>query len=371
MTAIGQAPTLSVSEFVAIFNQSLDMIFPSVGIVGELSNFRISKGAWVYFDLKDDEASVKFFGSVRSLPGPLEDGMTVEVHGRPYLHPKFGFSVQISSITPVGKGTIKKAKDLLASKLKAEGLFDPERKRELQYPPTRIALISSGESAGYSDFIKIIQARWPSLEVTHFDVLVQGVDAPDQIIQAIDNANQHAEADVIVIVRGGGSADDLLAFDDERVVRSVASSRIPTLIGIGHERDVCLAELAADRRASTPSNAAELLVPDRLQEHRMLISTRDQSNQLLNQLFETARGELSRSSVTINDSLGDRLHRLLEQFNSYSKLLLALDPKLLLHRVYVLARDADGQIIKTANTAQKIKSFQLEFPDNLVDVRIQ
>jgi len=263
--AVGKSlPSLGVSEFVALTNQVLDIAFPEVIITGELANFRVSKNRWVYFDLKDEEASVRFFGTVYMLPGPLEDGMVVEVCGTPRLHAQFGFSVNMQSIRPVGEGAIRKAAELLQAKLAAEGLFDADRKRALPYPPTRVGLITSGESAAYADFIKILNARWHGVEVALADVQVQGERAPVQIVNALRWFNEQADPpEVVVLIRGGGSADDLATFSTETVVRAVAASRVLTLVAIGHEVDTSLAELAADQRASTPSNAAELLVPDR------------------------------------------------------------------------------------------------------------
>ena len=257
-------PTFTVSDFVAVFNQTIEYAYPTVTITGELANFRVSKGKWVYFDLKDDTSSVRFFGTVYMLPGPLEDGMLLQVDGVPRLHPTFGFSITAQSLKPVGEGSLKKAAALLEAKLTKEGLFSDERKRAIPYPPKRIGLIASGESAAYADFMKILTGRWGGIEIVHVDSQVQGAAAPAQIIRALDLLNAHGEElEAIVITRGGGSADDLQAFNVEQVVRAVAASRVPTLVAIGHEVDTSLAERAADRRASTPSNAAELLVPDR------------------------------------------------------------------------------------------------------------
>src|ERR1035437_4377798 len=254
----------SVSDFVASVNQTFEYAYNSVLIVGELSNFKISKNKWVYFDLKDDTASVRFFGTTYVLPGPLEDGMLLEVRGNPRLHPQFGFSVTVQSVRPVGEGSIKKAVKLLEAKLRSEGLFDEDRKRKLLYPPQTVGLIPSKESAGYSDFMKILNSRWRGLDIQHLDVQVQGSMAIGQIVSAIEQFNQSAmPLDVLVIIRGGGSADDLQVFNTEQVARAVSVSRIPTMVAIGHESDISLAELVADKRASTPSNAAELLVPDR------------------------------------------------------------------------------------------------------------
>src|SRR3989344_5479677 len=262
---------LTPSEFVALFNQTLEAAWPVVVIEGELSDFRIAKNKWAYFDLKDEEASVRFFGSVYVLPGPLTDGLTVRVAGTPRLHPRFGFTINIQSIVPVGEGSLRKAAELLRRKLEAEGLFAPERKRTLPEIPEVVGLITASDSAAYADFSKTLRERWGGLEVQLIDVYVQGEQAPGQITTAIATFNRRAEPrEVLVITRGGGSLDDLAAFNDERVVRAVAASRTPTLVAIGHEGDISLAELAADVRASTPSNAAALLMPDKKHELSLL-----------------------------------------------------------------------------------------------------
>jgi exodeoxyribonuclease VII large subunit len=366
---IGGNPSFTVSDFVAVFNQSLDMLFPSVVIVGELSNLRISKGMWVYCDLKDDFSSVRFFGTTRALPGPLEDGMMVEVFGRPYLHPKFGFSVQIDSVQAVGEGSIKKAQDLLAKKLEAEGLFDPARKRNLPFPPTRIGLVTSVESAAFSDFTKIIAARWPALEIEMFDVQVQGVDAPGQIVAAIEKANQSSELDALVLIRGGGSKDDLQAFDHEVVVRAVAGSRIPSLVAIGHERDVALSELAADQRASTPSNAAELLVPDRSLELNDLQRLKLSLNELMVGYCDTIRRDTQHISERAQDLLLHKLRDAQQQLHTSKKLMQLLDPRQPLERGFAIVKDAKGKVLRSADLARTASLLTLEFNDGNVQAR--
>lgn len=258
------AVPLSVSEFVSFLNQTLEYAYPRVLIKGEVSEFRVSKNRWVYFKLKDESSSLQCFGTVYQMPGPLQDGMVVQVLGSPRLHNLYGFSVNVQAVQPVGEGSLKKAFDLLRAKLEAEGLFEPARKRTLPELPSRIALISSTQAAGYTDFLTILGARWGGIEVTVADTQVQGISAPGQMVRAIEYFNAMKELpEVLVIVRGGGSADDLAAFNDESLVRAVATSKIPTLVGIGHEVDVSLVDLAADVRAATPSNAAERLTPDR------------------------------------------------------------------------------------------------------------
>lgn len=254
-------PTFSVTDAVAVINQTLSAVYPRIIIVGELESFRVAKQRWVYADLKDETSKLRLFGTIYQLPGPLEDGMMVEVSAEPRLHPQFGFSLNIQTIRPIGEGSLKKASDKLEAKLAKEGLFNEDRKRAVPHPPEKIAFITADGSAAQADFMKIAAARWPLASIQHIQTSVQGSQAPEELVRALAKAGE-SDADVTVVVRGGGSADDLAAFNDERVVRAIAASRQPTVVAIGHEVDTSLSERAADMSASTPSNAAELLLPD-------------------------------------------------------------------------------------------------------------
>lgn len=337
-----EMPEFTVSEFVAALNQTLEYAYPSVAVTGEIAHFRISKNRWVYFDLKDDNAVVRFFGTVYQMPGPLEDGMVVTVRGIPRLHQQYGFSVTIQSVKPVGEGSIKKAAALLEAKLKLEGLFDESRKRPLPYPPKAIGLITSGESAAYRDFVKIINARWGGVQITHIDVQVQGDPAVTQIVAAIEQFNHMAETpDVLIITRGGGSADDLQAFSTEQVTRAVAASRIPTLVAIGHEVDLSLAELAADKRASTPSNAAELLVPDRRAVLDQLQAHRERLTYSVEYLLQRARQDITVQGDTLYRSTEQVLTQARQKLALRRQVLQAYDPQAALKRGYALIRKDD------------------------------
>lgn len=344
-----QAIELGVSEFVALLNQTLDFAYPSVVIQGELANLRVSKNRWVYFDLKDETASVKFFGTIYQLPGPLEDGMLVKVRGQPRLHALYGFSVDVLSIQPAGEGTIRRAAELLKAKLVKEGLFDESRKRPLLYPPSRIGLITSKQSAAYADFVKILSARWRGVAIDLIDVQVQGEIAPNQIIQAIGQFNAMSEPpEVLIIIRGGGSAEDLAAFSNESVTRAVAGSRVPTLVAIGHEIDLSLAELAADKQASTPSNAAELLVPDR----RQILAQLNQSGQQLDLAIRRLVGQARTSLQSTVDKLTFDVQQIIKradaQHNNYRQLLAAFNPQAILGRGYAVVRDDHDQLVRNA-----------------------
>jgi exodeoxyribonuclease VII large subunit len=358
------SPAFTVSDFVAIFNQTIEYAYPTVSITGELANFRVSKGKWVYFDLKDDTASVRFFGTVYMLPGPLEDGMLLEVHGIPRLHSTFGFSITVQSLKPVGEGSLMKAAALLEAKLTKEGLFLDERKRTIPYPPVRIGLIASSESAAYADFMKILAARWGGLEIVHAESQVQGTAAPAQIIKALDTLNTYAEKlDAIVITRGGGSADDLQAFNTEQVVRAIAASRIPTLVAIGHEVDVSLSERAADRRASTPSNAAELLVPDRNATIAQYETQLKACQQSLLHSINIVRTSLK---IHIEQAHNKTLDRVLYEHRNIVQLrerLKGYDPRLILKRGYAQIMSSDKRIVRSVDDVLVDEKITMRFQD--------
>ncbi len=363
-------PTFDVSTAVAVLNQTLEFAMPTMVVVGEISEFRVSKGKWVYFDIKDEQSKLKCFGTVYQLKMPLQDGMQIEVIAQPRLHNLYGFSLNIQAVRPVGEGSIKKSSDLLRAQLQKEGLFDVSRKRMLPYPPERIALIASGESAAYADFQKIIAARWPLLEIDHFEVHVQGQQAEEDIIRAISLCNEQAKsADVLVLIRGGGSADDLQAFSIETVARAVASSRIPTLVAIGHEIDESLAELVADVRASTPSNAAELLVPDvrvvqaQLRDGQRLLwrmsldslqRHRSQNDELASRFRQSVLGVLTNARKEL-DFAGLRL-------KSYH-------PEHVLRQGYALVRQ-QGLVVRDTSRVSVGTQLNIELAGSVLDVTV-
>ncbi|MFO0764632.1 MAG: exodeoxyribonuclease VII large subunit [Patescibacteria group bacterium] len=262
----------TVSDFVAYVNDTFKAIWDgdAVAIEGEVSGFRVSQGQWVNFDIKDDGALISAFMVLPKLRVPLEDGMKVRVYGTPRIYPKYGkFSFTVERLELVGEGAIKKALAQLRARLDGEGLFDPLRKRSLPRFPKRIALIASRESAAYGDFIRILSERWTGLEIELFHVIVQGDKAPGSIMQALKQAHAREKKfgagyyDALVLTRGGGSFDELMAFNDEALVRALYASKIPTMVAIGHERDITLAEEVADVRGSTPTDCARRLVPDK------------------------------------------------------------------------------------------------------------
>lgn len=332
-------PIFSVSDFVASLNQTLEYAYPSVEVEGEVASFKINQGKWVFFDLKDVSSSVGCFMSLFSLRIPIEDGMKVIVRATPKVTAWGKFSLTVQSIRPSGEGSLKKSFELLKSKLDKEGLFAPERKRSLPEIPLCVGVISSTQAAGYADFIKIINERWGGLIVDVAHVQVQGTGAADQMIRAINYFNEREVLpEVLVIIRGGGSADDLSTFNDEPLVRAIAASRIPTLVGVGHEVDETLADLVADVRAATPSNAAQLLIPDR----RELVATlRSLMNRVLMRMDtlidETGRGTRRTVAHTL-DCLENRIDMMQSQIVTQRLVLGAFDPKAVLERGYAIVR---------------------------------
>lgn len=329
----------SVSDFIAVTNQTLEYAYPSVEVEGEVASFKVNQGKYVFFDLKDAGGSIGCFMMVWQLRIPIEDGMKVIVQASPKLTQWGKFSLTVRAIRPSGEGAIKKSFELLKAKLAAEGLFAPERKRLLPRIPTHIGVISSVQAAGYADFMKILDDRWGGVRVDVAQVQVQGADAPDQMIRAVTYFNEREELpEVLVIIRGGGSADDLAAFNDEPFVRAIVGSRIPTVVGVGHETDESLADLAADVRAATPSNAAQLLVPDR-QEIARMVQAKVQA--VLPHVLRAIDTKQAHVQTQLHDALGsierahehadDRLQRL-------RRVLSQLDPGVVLGRGYALVR---------------------------------
>lgn len=292
------------TEFISVVNQTLEYAYSPVLVTGEVASFKVNQGKWVFFDLKDEESSVACFMTLWSLRVPLEDGMKVVVKAVPKLTKWGKFSLTVEAVKPVGEGSLKKAYEMLKKKLTAEGLFNPAKKWKLPDDITRIGVISSCQAAGYADFIKIINARWGGMKVEVAHTQVQGIDAPDQMIRALRYFNERGKVQVIALIRGGGSADDLSCFNDEKLVREIAASKIPVITGIGHEVDESLADLAADVRASTPSNTAEMLTKDRKVE-------REKVHRAMRTARQAVYQEIDHSSAEVRTSISEQKQRII------------------------------------------------------------
>ncbi|MCD8322875.1 MAG: exodeoxyribonuclease VII large subunit [Oscillospiraceae bacterium] len=243
-----------------------DPMLDRVMVRGELSNYKIYPSGHHYFTMKDGESSLKcvmFRSSASRLRFRPESGMSVTATGRVSVYPRDGaYQLYVSGLMPEGTGDLQIAFEQLKAKLAAEGLFDPAHKKPLPAFPRRVAVITSGAGAAVHDIIRVLGKRWPMAKILVLPVRVQGAEAPPEIVGAIQYANRYHVADVIITGRGGGSIEDLWAFNDERVARAIYASELPVVSAVGHEPDVTIADYVADRRAATPSNAAEIVGPD-------------------------------------------------------------------------------------------------------------
>lgn len=347
----------NVSDFQAVCNQVLETAFTGVIVEGEVASFKLNQQKYVFFDLKDEESSVGCFMMAYQLRFPLEDGMKVRVRAVPKLTKWGKFSLTVQAVRPVGEGSLKKSFELLKAKLLKEGLFAPERKRPLPEEITRIGVISSTQAAGYADFCKILNERWGGLEVVVAHVQVQGMTAPDQMIRALRYFNERGGVEVLALIRGGGSADDLVAFNDEALVRAVASSKIPIITGIGHEVDESLCDLAADVVASTPSNAAQMLSRDRREVIGGIYDEVSRINNLLNlkidEIYREIKGEIARAGQDIVV----KITTIGQEVAGLRKVLEQLNPERVLERGYAIVR---GKIVVGGEIRVVMREKELE-----------
>lgn len=359
---------LSVSQYVAYLNDTFKAIWDSneAAIEGEVSEFRVSQGQWVNFNVKDAEAVVSCFAVLNKMRFHLEDGMRVRIFGSPRVYPKWGkLSFNVERVELVGEGAQKKALAALRAKLQAEGLFDPSRKRSLPRFPSRIALVASRESAAFGDFVRIVNERWRGLEIDVYHSIVQGDKAPDSVMAGLRKA-QDGEYDAIIITRGGGSFEELMAFNDEQLVRAIYASKIPTMVAIGHERDVTLAEEVADIRGSTPTDCARRLVPDRKDVLYELAHLEQGIAQSVEGVIEKHRDTL--------DHLESVAERWLELFRlrleGLQRLIASFSPEGVLKRGFAILTDKAGEVVSSIKQAKPGMPVSIRLRDGSVDGRI-
>ena len=289
---------------------------------------------------------------------PLEDGMKVIIRGTPKVTKWGKLSITVQAIQPTGEGSLKKAYEALKKRLSEEGLFEPKKKRGIPEDLTRIGVISSVQAAGYADFVKIVNSRWGGLKIQVAHTQVQGLDAPDQIIRALKYFNEKNEVQIIAIIRGGGSADDLACFNDEELVRAVAASKIPVITGIGHEVDESLVDLAADIRASTPSNVAELLTPDKESILRGILTSVDRFLVMLAGRIDEEKRRERELLEGVSGVIGAKIANLENIVSSRIKILYAHNPEEVLRRGYaILSGDTIiGNVVKITTVDKEIKA---------------
>ena len=367
--------TFSVSELNTRIAGLLDAdpVLSHVCVRGELSNYKIYPSGHHYFTLKDSSSTlscVMFKSSASKLRFRPESGMGVVVTGRVQVYNRDGkYQMYCTQIIPEGIGDLQIAFEQLKEKLGAEGLFDPQFKKPLPLVPQRIAVITSSAGAAVHDIIRILRRRWAMSKVLLLPVRVQGVEAPPEIVGAIRYCNHYDIADVMIVGRGGGSIEDLWAFNDERVARAIFASRIPVISAVGHEPDVTISDYVADARASTPSNAAEIAVPDQAEQRDMLLNSQIRLSQAMQRILEGNRKHLNdladRRVMTTPvayidtkridlDRVRDRLIFVCDQYTGqlrkqhihYAAKLDALSPLKVLSRGYSVVQNTDGVPIK-------------------------
>ncbi|CDC70885.1 MULTISPECIES: exodeoxyribonuclease VII large subunit [environmental samples] len=365
-----------VAEVNQLVKQLLDgePMLQNIYVRGELSNYKMYPSGHHYFTLKDADGALRcvmFRGQASRLRFRPENGMQVIARGRITVFPRDGaYQLYCDALTPEGAGDLAVAFEQLKAKLHAEGLFDPAHKKPLPRYPQRIAVVTSAAGAAVHDMIRILRRRYPIAKVILLPVRVQGTEAPPEIAGAIRYADRWKIGDVIITGRGGGSMEDLWAFNDERVARAIYDCETPVISAVGHEPDVTIADFVADARASTPSNAAEIAVPDQVELLRWLRGAGDRMVQCETGRLEAARQrldnlaskrvmrdqlayvqdkrmELAHLQQRLGDLSGALLSRRRQRFSALAAALDAMSPLKVLGRGYAVARSQDGTILKS------------------------
>lgn len=379
---MNDARILSVSEINQYIKEVLDRdrLLMSVCIRGEISNYKVYPSGHHYFSLKDAGGtlrSVMFKASALRLRFRPENGMKVLAFGRITVFPRDGaYQLYCESLSPEGSGDLHVAFEQLKSKLQQEGLFDPAHKKPLPAYPARIAIVTSSAGAAIHDMLRILGKRFPLTKVILLPVRVQGTEAPAEICGAIRYVNRFQLADVIITGRGGGSMEDLWAFNDERVAQMIYRSEIPVISAVGHEPDVTISDYVADLRAATPSNAAELVVPDQADLRDRLLSLEQRLQQAAGRQIKLSRQQLDalrtkRVLQSPTNYVQDRrmlldyleqqmlaamqrtVSRMKQRFVSSAAALDAMSPLKVLSRGYAMAQDLQGSVLTDASVLQQ------------------
>lgn len=353
-----------------------DELLRDLWVTGEVSNWKRAASGHIYFSIKDSGAtlvSVMWRNSALAHTWLPENGDQIIAHGYVGVYPERGvYQLYVNRIQPAGRGQLYARFEALKNALAEQGLFDTERKRPIASTPHRIGIITSADAAALRDILKVLVARWPLVDVLLFPTLVQGADAPRQIVQALSAANHYsnttAPIDTLLLARGGGSIEDLWAFNDESVAHAVAQSAIPVIAGVGHETDFTIADFVADLRSPTPSAAAAAAVPDRNEIGEQLRQIRHQLVAHAVDHFEGGHQQLAQLSARLQriapqrqldqrrqrlTDRTERLHRRLayyinhlrQQSNGASAQLQILNPRSILSRGYSIVQQSTGNIV--------------------------
>lgn len=374
-----------------------DALLTELCIRGEISNYKMYPSGHHYFSLKDSGGAIRcvmFKGAAMRLRFRPQDGMKVLAFGKVSVFPRDGaYQLYCSALTLDGVGDLHMAFEQLKEKLDAEGLFDPAHKKPLPKYPGTIAIITSSAGAAVHDMLRILRKRYPLAKVKLLAVRVQGAEAPLEICGAIRYVNKWDLADLIITGRGGGSMEDLWAFNDERLARVIYESRIPVISAVGHEPDVTISDYVADLRAATPSNAAELAVPDQAALRRQLDSMQSAMTAALTRQLKAARQHLNMLSAArplqsptaylderrlLLDSLQQKLVSAQERKLAlarqstvrYAAALDAMSPLKVLTRGYTMAQTPDGELIRSCTQLQPGAPFVLHLSDGKAEANV-
>ena len=390
--------TISISQLTRNIKASLNNRFPSVWVEGEISGLTRPSSGHVYLTLKDSHAQINgiiWASDAETLDFELEQGMQVVCRGGVDVYPQRGtYQIIIRRITPKGVGSLQLAFKQLHAKLTAEGLFDPAHKRDLPRLPKHIAVVTSPTGAAVRDFLQVLLRRWPGVRVTIVPCKVQGSGAGDEIAAATRRCLRFASPpDVIVLTRGGGSIEDLWAFNEEVVVRAIHASSIPIISGVGHEIDVTLTDLAADSRALTPSEAAERVVPDIADVRRYMGQCQQRMVNATQAKFRSATSELNflasrpviqrpleslRQAAMELDFLEKSICRTAEQqiarqraeLASLAERLNSISPLEVLARGYSLTSDSAGNLVRACESIDLGDTIQTQIADGVITSQV-
>lgn len=372
---------LSVTELNKHIKSMLDgdSLLASIAVIGELSNYKTYPSGHHYFTIKDSESALRcvmFKGNASKLRFMPENGMSVTAVGRVTVYPRDGaYQLYCSDLVPEGVGALHIAFEQLKDKLGKEGLFDPSHKKPLPRYPDTIAVITSSAGAAVRDIIRVLGKRWPLSKVVILPVRVQGEEAPLEIVGALRYANRYKVGDLIITGRGGGSIEDLWAFNDERVVRAIYESNIPVISAVGHEPDITISDYVADLRAATPSNGAELAVPDQSELRESLsafdIRTSQAMAKKLSQLkahveelatrrvmqtptayVDQKRMELDRRAIALSSRYERQLSAKKHEYVRLAASLEALSPLKVLSRGYSVVTNAEDRMLTDSASAK-------------------
>ena len=374
-----------------------DALLSGVAVKGEISNYKVYPSGHHYFTLKDESAALKcviFKGNAVKLRFRPENGMKIIAMGRISVYPRDGaYQLYCTAMALDGVGDLHAAFEQLKAKLAAQGLFDPSKKKPLPKYPQTIGIITSSAGAAIHDMLRILRKRYPLTKIRLLPVRVQGAEAPAEIVAAIDYANYFKLADLLIVGRGGGSIEDLWAFNDEGVAHAIARSVIPVISAVGHEPDVTISDYVADLRAATPSNAAELAVPDaealRQTMDAMLSAMQTSfikqlraSRRYLNTLSASAalqsptryvslrRESLNGLMLRLTAAQQRNLSRKRQQFIANTAKLDAMSPLKVLSRGYAMACDHNGSVIKSVKQVSVGDRASVMISDGTIQVTI-